>query len=113
SNQTALAEGSVELEYKDVDDPSIFVEFAAENPGAVRELFGVDVDAAVSFLVWTTTPWTLPANLAIAVHPEHQYVMVKYSRGGKERLGVLYRNCWSGCLKIENKLRDMKWSALR
>src|SRR5688572_28315059 len=63
ANQTALAEGSVELEYKDVDDPSIFVEFAAVNPGQVKSLFDARVNAPVAFMVWTTTPWTLPANL--------------------------------------------------
>jgi isoleucyl-tRNA synthetase len=87
TNQTALAEH--ELEYKDVDDPSIYVEFPAVNPGQTKSVFDARVNAPVSFLVWTTTPWTLPANLAIAVHPEHQYVMVKYVRNGKERLGVV------------------------
>jgi isoleucyl-tRNA synthetase len=87
TNQTALAEH--ELEYKDVEDPSIFVEFGAVNPGQVKGLFDARANAPVSFLVWTTTPWTLPGNLAIAVHPEQKYVMVKYSRGGKERLGVV------------------------
>src|SRR5687767_5218182 len=50
-NQTALADA--ELEYKDVEDKSIYVEFPA-------------VGESNSFLIWTTTPWTLPANLAIA-----------------------------------------------
>jgi isoleucyl-tRNA synthetase len=89
ANRTALAEDSVELEYRDVEDPSIYVEFPAVNPGQVKGLFDARLEGTVSFLVWTTTPWTLPANLAIAVHPEHQYVAVKYMRNGKERLGVV------------------------
>ncbi len=87
SNQTALAEH--ELEYQEVEDPSIYVEFAATEPQRVRELFSVSEDLPLSFIIWTTTPWTLPANLAIAVHPEHEYVIVRYSRGGRERLGVV------------------------
>ena len=89
TNQTALAEH--ELEYKDVDDPSIYVEFPVGNPGQVKSLFDARVNAPVSFLVWTTTPWTLPANLAIAVHPEHEYVIVHYVRDGKEKLAVIVR----------------------
>jgi isoleucyl-tRNA synthetase len=73
-NQTALADA--ELEYKDVEDNSVFVEFPLEN-------------AAESFLVWTTTPWTLPANLAIAVHPDVAYAKVKYHRNGRDRIGYV------------------------
>ena len=87
TNQTALAEH--ELEYKDVEDPSIYVEFEALNPGQVKGLFDARVNAPVALLVWTTTPWTLPANLAIAVHPEHQYVAVRYVRAGTERVGIV------------------------
>src|SRR5690606_29564094 len=56
--QTALAEA--EVEYMDVKDPAIFVKF----PLVTGELAGTS-----SMVIWTTTPWTLPANLGIAVHP--------------------------------------------
>ncbi len=73
SNQTALADA--ELEYKDVEDTSIFVEF----PLGKNEYL----------LVWTTTPWTLPANLAVSVHPEVEYAVVgRYSREGQARVGI-------------------------
>ena len=62
ANQTALADA--ELEYKDVDDNSVYVEFPL-------------VDGTGSLLIWTTTPWTLPANLAIAAGPDVSYVRVK------------------------------------
>ncbi|MCY2954280.1 MAG: class I tRNA ligase family protein [Planctomycetota bacterium] len=87
SNQTALADA--ELEYKDVEDLSIFVEFPAADSAKVRSLFGNAPPQEVSFLVWTTTPWTLPGNLAIAVHPEVTYALVQYSRNAQERLGVV------------------------
>ncbi len=78
ANETALAEA--ELEYMDREDLSVFVQFEALDGGAVAEAFGVDADslsAAPSFMIWTTTPWTLPANLAIAVHPRFTYALVE------------------------------------
>jgi isoleucyl-tRNA synthetase len=71
--RTALAEA--EVEYEDHSSPSIYVEFPQWDPtrqelGArVPELKGRDV----SVLIWTTTPWTIPSNLAIAFHPEYDY----------------------------------------
>ncbi len=68
--ETALAEA--ELEYHDKESPSIYVKFKAEEK--INDLFGVK-DAYI--VIWTTTPWTLPANLAIAVHPEFRYGAVE------------------------------------
>ena len=71
--RTALAEA--EVEYEDHSSPSIYVEFplrpesAAELAARVPALAGRDV----SVLIWTTTPWTIPSNLAIAFHPEFDY----------------------------------------
>jgi len=67
ANQTALAD--MELEYQDVEDTSIYVEFPL-----VDSRFG----KRASLLIWTTTPWTLPANLAVAVHPDVSYVAVQH-----------------------------------
>ena len=66
-----LSSHEVALGYKEVEDPSIYVRFPVE--GQTR----------TSFLVWTTTPWTLPSNLALAVHPDVDYV---YVRTGEETL---------------------------
>ncbi len=75
-NQTALAEA--ELEYEEREDPSIYVDFEAADRDAVARAFGLDeLDETPSFMIWTTTPWTLPANLAIAVHPRHEYVLAR------------------------------------
>ena len=71
--RTALAEA--EVEYEDHTSPSIYVEFpldrssAAELGTRVPALVGKDV----SVLIWTTTPWTIPSNLAIAFHPDFDY----------------------------------------
>ncbi len=75
ANRTALAEA--ELEYFEREDPSIYVRFDAGDPAAVGAAFGVELREEVSFLIWTTTPWTLAANLLIAVHDQYRYALVK------------------------------------
>ncbi len=79
--ETALAEA--EIEYKDHVSPSIWVKFAVSADEAAR--FGLPADKPLFVVIWTTTPWTLPANLAIAVHPEIEYVVADT---GAERLIV-------------------------
>ncbi|HVN77151.1 MAG TPA: isoleucine--tRNA ligase [Thermoanaerobaculaceae bacterium] len=78
-DRTALAEA--ELEYATRRDPEITVAFRAADPRAVRRAFGLDGDEPVSFVIWTTTPWTIPSNLAIAVHPDAEYVLVHTPKG--------------------------------
>ena len=70
--QTALAEA--EIEYSDDATPSIYVKFALKDDlsSKLPSLKGKDVFV----IIWTTTPWTLPANLAIALHPDFEYVAV-------------------------------------
>ncbi|RPJ32738.1 MAG: isoleucine--tRNA ligase, partial [Verrucomicrobiaceae bacterium] len=65
--QTALAEA--EVEYKDKESPAIFVKFP---------LVKGDLAGKASIPIWTTTPWTLPANLGLAVHPEFTYVVGRF-----------------------------------
>jgi len=66
--QTALAEA--EVEYADHKSPSVYVRFEALSP-----IPGVAGKAY--FVIWTTTPWTLPANLAVCVHPEYEYSAIQ------------------------------------
>ncbi len=73
---TPLSDHEVALGYQQAEDPSIFVRFPlVEDPGT-------------SLLVWTTTPWTLPGNVAVAVHPDVDYVIVErdLEEGGVEKL---------------------------
>ncbi|MGC8915656.1 MAG: isoleucine--tRNA ligase [Thermoanaerobaculum sp.] len=79
SCRTALAEA--ELEYQSRRDPEITVAFAAANPAEVRARFGLSGEAPVFFVIWTTTPWTIPSNLAVAVHPEAAYVLWETPKG--------------------------------
>lgn len=71
---TALADA--EVEYADKESPSIFVAFEAIE----KEKLSIK-GLPVYIVIWTTTPWTLPANLALAVHPDFNYVGVKTSKG--------------------------------
>ena len=70
---TALAEA--EVEYADHTSPSIYVKFpfVDELPSEIKELSG----RKLSFVIWTTTPWTIPANLAVALNPELPYAAVE------------------------------------
>ncbi|WP_404421424.1 isoleucine--tRNA ligase [Nibricoccus sp. IMCC34717] len=79
--ETALAEA--EIEYRDHTSPSIWVKFAV--PAAEAAAKGLPTDKPLFVVIWTTTPWTLPANLAIALHPEVEYTVAD---SGAERLIV-------------------------
>ncbi|RAW91248.1 isoleucine--tRNA ligase [Photorhabdus laumondii] len=74
--RSSLAEA--EVEYYDKTSPSIDVRFNAVDAVAVCEKFGVQApEQPVSLVIWTTTPWTLPANRAIALHAEFNYQLVQ------------------------------------
>ena len=62
---TVLSNFEVADHYREVDDPSLYVNFPLAKEPNVR------------FMVWTTTPWTLPSNLALAVNPTFDYVKIK------------------------------------
>jgi isoleucyl-tRNA synthetase len=79
--ETALAEA--EIEYKDHVSIAIWVKFAV--PAAEAEKFGLPADKPISVVIWTTTAWTIPANLAVALHPDVDYVVADL---GAERILV-------------------------
>ncbi len=79
--ETALAEA--EIEYKEHSSPSIWVRF--KIPAAEAERFGLPSDKPLSIVIWTTTPWTIPANLAIALNPDVDYAVADV---GEERIVV-------------------------
>jgi isoleucyl-tRNA synthetase len=81
TDRTALADA--EIEYADKDDPSIFVSFPlAADPGGVFAT--APGSGPIEALAWTSTPWTIPANLALAVHPDGDYTLME--RDGKRYL---------------------------
>lgn len=72
SSESALAEA--EVEYKDVTSPTIYVKFPVKDGKGI-------LDENDSFVIWTTTPWTIPANNGISVHPRFEYARVKTDQG--------------------------------
>ncbi|KAF1691629.1 isoleucine--tRNA ligase [Pseudoxanthomonas jiangsuensis] len=87
---SALAEA--EIEYQDKVSPAVDVAYAARDAQAVGKAFGVEVPAGVEVAIpiWTTTPWTLPASLAISLGPELEYALVEGpDRDGRRRWLVL------------------------
>src|SRR5438309_2242716 len=76
--QTALAEA--EVEYQDREDTAVYVKFP---------IVSGDLAGKASIAIWTTTPWTLPANLAIAVHPKELYVAREFRKEGVSETLVL------------------------
>jgi len=107
---TSLSSHEVAQGYAQAEDPSVYVRFRlpdfasrlTDSAGGRRDAAsgrapaaGDDTNAPVSLLVWTTTPWTLPSNVAVAVHPDEPYVLVELGPpGGRERLIVA-----KGCLE--------------
>ena len=86
---SALAEA--EVEYKDKQSPAIDVAFEFVERATVLNALGVDgdVDGSVAIAIWTTTPWTLPANLAVSIHAELDYVLVAFEQDGVKKNIVL------------------------
>ena len=76
---SALAEA--EVEYEDKQSPAIDVAFAVTDPADFKSRTGVQA-ASPALVIWTTTPWTLPANRAVAVHPELDYVLLSGEQNG-------------------------------
>ncbi|HMB59739.1 MAG TPA: isoleucine--tRNA ligase, partial [Xanthomonadales bacterium] len=85
---SALAEA--EIEYQDKTSPAIDVLFRAVDPAAVFTAFGANaIPGDCGIPIWTTTPWTLPANQAVAVHAEFNYSLVSAQLHGETKILVL------------------------
>jgi isoleucyl-tRNA synthetase len=90
--RSALAEA--EVEYEDKTSPSVYVRFEVVDRADLARRLGISAeqqqslsDEPTSIAIWTTTPWTLPANRAVAVHPQFSYSLVEFELGGRrERL---------------------------
>lgn len=97
--ETALAEA--EVEYADHKSHSIYVNFTvkAEDTQKAYEAAGITSDKPLNMVIWTTTPWTLPANLAIAVHPHFEYLYVE--KGGE--VYIFAKEL------LESVLKDIGW----
>ncbi|MEM3839069.1 MAG: isoleucine--tRNA ligase, partial [Candidatus Micrarchaeaceae archaeon] len=74
---TPLSQGSMEVEYKDDDDPSIFVAFKVDKQKSKPKVDLGQKEGDLYLAIWTTTPWTLPANMAVAANPKAIYVRIR------------------------------------
>src|SRR2546427_5089226 len=105
-DQTALAEA--EVEYHQHTSPSVYVKFPlTSDPGLIDPALA---GRKVFVLIWTTTPWTLPANLGIAVHPDFEYVAVEKGSEvyivASELLDAVVEMCVRG--EMDTKLQQQK-----
>ncbi|MDP2761598.1 MAG: isoleucine--tRNA ligase, partial [Sideroxyarcus sp.] len=91
--QSALAEA--EVEYEDKVSSAIDVGFEVKDVEALGRALGVSLpgDARVYAVIWTTTPWTLPANQAVSVHPDFEYRLAKTDKGYLLLVGDLLEAC--------------------
>lgn len=100
--ETALA--AAEIEYHDETSHSIYVKFNIIDIKKLKEKFPTFNEEKAYVLIWTTTPWTLPANLAIAVHPDYDYVLVEY----KDEYLILAKELVESVLKKLDKEAEYK-----
>jgi len=86
--RSALAEA--EVEYENHVSPSIYVRFAVvDTQDLALRFHTAPADVPTAVAIWTTTPWTLPANRAVALHPGFEYSLIEFNLGsGKERLVI-------------------------
>ncbi len=83
--ETAIADS--EVEYSDVTDPSVYIKFPVAN------------EENTYIVIWTTTPWTIPANIAVAVHPSFEYVKVKVVKDGKVEILIMASELMKNVMK--------------
>lgn len=88
--ETALAEA--EVEYEEHESPSIYVAFPVIRKGKAREIKSFSAVPEVSLVIWTTTPWTIPANVAIALKPGRQYIFLK--KDGSQMRYLVESSLW-------------------
>ncbi len=107
SCETALAEA--EVEYYEKDSPSVYVKFKVVNP---KGKFPINPVKGTYFVIWTTTPWTLPANLAIALHPAEMYRHVNTPVGELILSQKLVKPCMEkfGFREDEYKIAEGAWA---
>ena len=92
--ETALADA--ELEYQDITSSSVFVNFPANKrkrctacQSSALSSKRKAANAKVCFMIWTTTPWTLVANLAVAVNPDLEYTTISYEQNGQKFISII------------------------
>jgi len=96
---TSLSSHEVALGYDEADDPSVWVKFKVMPGQAELKQFGASPELPTYLLAWTTTPWTLPGNTALAVSPEAQYAIVEVEVEGRREQLILAEACLKTAIK--------------
>jgi isoleucyl-tRNA synthetase len=91
---TVLSSHEVSLGYKETQDPSIYVKFP------------LDADENVYFIAWTTTPWTIISNMALAVNPKLEYVKIKVEEEGQAEFYILAKDCLDDAINQDYEIVD-------
>ncbi|QYJ83479.1 isoleucine--tRNA ligase [Shewanella aegiceratis] len=95
---SALAEA--EVEYEDKTSPAIDVAFVAVDQAAVLAKFGLEqCDAEVATVIWTTTPWTLPANRGLSMAGDIDYDLVEFTKDGSKRAIIVAQELVESCIE--------------
>ena len=100
NDETTLSDYEVKDEYKTLVDPSIYVKFEVQNPTSKYK---------ESFVIWTTTPWTLQSNLAIAMNPKFDYAKVLIELNGKKEVLILGASIAEQVVEKLSKQSDIKF----
>lgn len=100
---TTLSNFEVTQGYKDIKDISVVAKFKVKRSNQAQELF-LGMTGSVYILAWTTTPWTLPGNVLLAVNPDIEYLVVNIE--GEEGAYILARE------RVENVLKDKKYTEI-
>jgi isoleucyl-tRNA synthetase len=99
--RSALAEA--EVEYEDRTSPAIDVAFRVADRADLGRRTGISAAALggmpVDVVIWTTTPWTLPANQAVALRPEFRYVLAEAHKGGERRALIVAADLLEACAR--------------
>ncbi len=110
-DSTALAEA--EVEHEDHTSPSVWVKFGLTS-GAESKLAEM---SDVSAVIWTTTPWTLPHNRALAFHPDYEYVVVDTEKGAlllaAERVAALQSECGIKEVRVRSKGKGRDFEGMK
>lgn len=93
-SETVLSSHEVSLGYEETQDPSIYVKFPLE------------ADENVYFLAWTTTPWTIISNMALAVNPNLEYVKIRVTEDDQTEYYILAKDCLDDAIKHDYEIVD-------
>ena len=99
--ETALAEA--EVEYADISSDSIYVKFAVENEQELYKKAGIASSNKLNSIIWTTTPWTIPSNVAICLNSRFDYTIFEYKN----------ENYFVATDLLETFTKDVEWSEIK